>query len=164
VAVLTDVLAGSWSVTRAINGAADAFTGVANFTPGVGRLWWRERGELRLGDYVGDAWRTYLIVPCGDAWEVRFDDGRPFHALDLRSGGCEAVHPCGPDIYRGVYALAEPDRFTVTWRVTGPGRDDTIASDYRRLGSGSGPPQGLNADHLRRDRAARRSPSTRTSA
>jgi hypothetical protein len=145
VALLSAYLPGAWSVTRVINGGADGFTGSACFEPdGGGGMCWRERGRLRLGGYDGEARRTYLIVPDGDAWLVRFDDGRPFHSLQLSGGRAEAEHLCGPDVYRGVYELRDEDSFTVVWTVSGPGRADTISSVYRR--------------------AARRSPSARTSA
>jgi hypothetical protein len=144
-AVLSAFLPGAWSVHRAINDGADAFSGTATFAPDAGgALRWEEHGRLRLGGYDGEAHRTYLIVPDGQAWEVRFDDGRPFHALDLSAGRAEAEHLCGPDTYRGVYELGGDDAFTVVWTVTGPGRADTISSVYRR--------------------AARMSPSARTSA
>jgi hypothetical protein len=134
-ALLSAFLPGDWSVTRTINDGDDGFAGTATFAPddgGDGALRWQERGRLRLGGYDGEAHRTYLIVPDGHAWQVRFDDGRPFHPLDLSDGRGEAEHLCGPDTYRGVYEILGADHFTVTWTVTGPGRADTIASDYRR--------------------------------
>jgi hypothetical protein len=151
VAVLSDLVAflcGEWSVRRVINDGADGFTGTASFSARGDALRWSERGRLRLAGYAGPARRTYLIVPDGEAWAVRFDDGRPFHPLDLRRGHAEVEHLCGPDTYRGVYDVAGADRFSVTWVVTGPGRADTIVSDYRR-------------DECR---DARMSPSARTSA
>ena len=99
---------------------------------------WRETGRLALGDYRGEAHRTLLIGrgTGSGTWEVRFNDGRPFHPLDLRSGRWAAEHRCGRDLYRGVYATPDRDRLTVRWQVTGPGRADSIVSDYRRA---SGP-------------------------
>jgi hypothetical protein len=128
-------LLGRWSLRREINDGEGAFVGDALFTAdGTSGLRWRETGRLALGGYVGEAHRTLLIGPGprSGTWEVRFDDGRPFHPLDLRSGRWEAEHQCGPDLYRGVYATPGADRLTVRWRVTGPGRADTIVSDYRR--------------------------------
>jgi hypothetical protein len=144
-ALLSEFLPGAWSVTRVINGGGDGFEGIATFTPdGDGALSWSERGRLRLEGYDGQARRTYRIVPDGDAWQVRFDDGRPFHPLDLGGGRAEVEHQCGPDRYRGVYELLGQDAFTISWTVDGPGRADAISSVYRR--------------------AARMSPSARTSA
>jgi hypothetical protein len=145
VALLSDFLPGAWSVDRVINDGDGDFVGTAAFEPAAdGVLHWHELGRLRLNGYDGEAHRTYLLVPDRDAWAVQFDDGRPFHPLDLAGGRGEALHLCGPDTYRGVYEIVGDDRFTVTWTVTGPGRADVIASDYRR--------------------AARMSPSARTSA
>ena len=132
---LPSFLLGDWSLRRVINDGEGTFDGVARFTAdGAGGVLWHETGRLALGDYAGEAHRTLSIAPdleAGSGWQVRFDDGRPFHALDLRCGRCRVEHRCGRDVYRGVYA-AEPDRLTVRWRVTGPGRADTIASAYRR--------------------------------
>jgi hypothetical protein len=147
VAVLSDLaafLGGEWAAHRVINDGTGGFAGTATFSPAGEHLHWCERGRLHLHGYAGEARRAYLIVPDGEAWAVRFDDGRPFHGLDLRTGRAEAEHLCGPDTYRGVYEIVGDDRFTVTWTVTGPGRADTIATVYRR--------------------AARVSPSARTSA
>ncbi len=130
-------LLGEWSIARMINGGAGRFQGHASFvvdprSPAV--LIWREHGHLRLGAHDGPAARTLRIEPAGAAsWEVRFDDGRPFHLLDLTGGVCDATHLCGADTYRGRYEIEGPDRFTVTWRVTGPHKDDEIASVYERL-------------------------------
>ena len=137
-------LTGAWSVDRVINGGTGRFAGTATFEPCEAGLSWHERGRLRLGGYDGEAHRSYLIVADGDIFQVRFDDGRPFDPLYLRSGRAEVEHLCGPDTYRGVYEIDGSDAFAVTWTVTGPGRADTIASDYRR--------------------AARMSPSVRTNA
>lgn len=82
-----------------------------------------------------EAHRTLLVVP-GDrppAWQVNFDDGRPFHPLDLRAGRADVEHLCGPDTYRGAYEVTGPAAFTTRWHVTGPGRDDTIVTAYRKL-------------------------------
>ena len=72
------------------------------------------------------------IVPDGAGWLVRFADGRPFHPLDLREGGCAVAHPCGEDRYEGEYRVAGPDELEVRWRLRGPAKDGRIASRYRR--------------------------------
>jgi hypothetical protein len=136
---------GRWSVRRAINGDAGRFTGTAEFTrQDSGATRWHESGELTLGAHRGPAWRTLELGPGGDRdgpWLVRFDDGRPFHDLDLSAGLWEPEHLCGPDVYRGRYEVLGADRLRVTWQVTGPGRADTIVSDYRRL---AGEPDGAD--------------------
>lgn len=64
---------------------------------------------------------------------MRFDDGRPFHPLDLRAGRADVEHLCGSDTYRGTYVVAGAEAFSTRWRVTGPGRDDAIVTAYRKL-------------------------------
>jgi hypothetical protein len=121
-----------------INRGEGHFEGRASFAAdprSPAALIWHERGHLRLGAHDGPAGRTLRIEPARGAWEVRFDDGRSFHRLDLAGGACEATHLCGPDTYRGRYEIESPDRFTVTWRVTGPRKDDLIESVYDRLES-----------------------------
>ena len=132
-------LSGHWTVHRTINGDTAAsgghFDGTAQFTVTAdGVIAWEEHGQLTLGSHAGPARRALSLHPAADRWEVRFDDGRPFHDLDLRAGTWTAEHLCGADVYRGMFSTdnGRPGHFTITWRVTGPGRDDTIVSDYRR--------------------------------
>ncbi|MDQ8043671.1 MAG: DUF6314 family protein [Solirubrobacteraceae bacterium] len=127
-------LAGTWSVDRDINDGQGAFTGTATFEPQPGgTVRWAEEGSLQLGDFTGPATRVLFLHPA-DPWEVRFDDGRLFHPLDLSGGGFAAEHPCGPDLYRGTYDPRSDDELLVHWHVTGPGREDDIVSRYRRVG------------------------------
>ena len=137
-AELAGWLRGEWSITRVINGGAGRFDGRARFTPDPhepAALVWQERGRLRLGRHAGPAERTLRIEPAAPAgtWLLRFADGRLFHALELTGGRCEATHLCGADVYRGAYLIEGEDRFTVTWRVRGPRKDDVIESAYDRL-------------------------------
>lgn len=128
-------LPGTWEVQRALEDAAvgaGTFSGTATFTPGDGGIAWEEHGRLRLGDYDGPARRVLSIVAHDGAWVVRFEDGRHFHPLDLRTGGCRVSHPCGADAYAGEYMVLGPDRLDVRWRVRGPGKDQRIDSRYRR--------------------------------
>lgn len=133
----TDLLAwldGEWSIARAINGRAEAFTGTARFTrEDADRTRWEERGHLVLDNYSGPASRTLTVVREGDSYNVCFSDGRPFHALDLGTDRCDAEHPCGDDLYRGTYAIESDDVLRVTWHVDGPRKRDLIESVYRRL-------------------------------
>jgi hypothetical protein len=129
-------LPGEWTVTRVINDGAGRFEGRASFVSDPDSplsLIWHEHGRLRLAGHDGPAGRTLRIEPAGrGTWEVRFADGSPFHRLDLSSGSDDVTHPCGADVYRGRYEIQAPDRFTVTWRVTGPRKDDLIVSVYER--------------------------------
>jgi hypothetical protein len=123
-------LTGDWSIDRDINGGGGTFVGRAAFTPQAdGTLRWHETGELTLDGATVPTYRTLSIDAAG---QVRFDDGRPFHVLALVDGACDAFHPCAPDEYEGRYVVVDDDTFDVTWRVRGPGRDDTIISRYAR--------------------------------
>jgi hypothetical protein len=129
-------LPGEWTVTRVINHGAGHFNGRARFTPDLAcpaTLIWHEHGRLRLGAHEGPAERTLRIESAAaGAWEVRFADGRPFHPLDLATGSDDVTHLCGEDTYHGRYAVEGPDRFTVTWRASGPRKDDLIETRYDR--------------------------------
>ncbi|WP_026909715.1 DUF6314 family protein [Patulibacter minatonensis] len=132
-------LPGVWQIDRQVHdGRAredGRFTGTATFLLQDQGLSWVERGTLRLGTFEGSATRTMAIVPArsGPApWEVRFDDGRPFHPLDLRGGSCPVDHPCGEDHYAGWVRVEHEGLMVVSWRVTGPTKDHTILTRYTR--------------------------------
>ncbi|MDO8188648.1 DUF6314 family protein [Conexibacter sp. JD483] len=130
-------LAGRWNVARELRdgGETGSFEGVAVFAPdaaGSG-LVWDEEGEIAFGAMNGRAQRRLLVVPGPDGWEVRFDDGRPFHPLDLTSAPRPVRHDCGEDLYIGRFDLHAAGAFDVTWTVTGPRKDQLIVSRYRRL-------------------------------
>ena len=132
-------LEGRWRIARTITdlraGRDAAFTGTALIArdpeAGDGSLTWHEDGRLVSAAHAGRAERRLRIVPAGPAWEVLFADGRPFHPLDLRTGRCEVLHPCGADRYAGLYALAADGALRIEWRVTGPAKDMLIAGAYR---------------------------------
>ncbi len=151
-------LLGGWTIEREIDdrlgGRRGTLRGTATFRARDERLEWLERGTLRIGDLETAATRRLWIVPAGTApeagetggtdpstpptahgagrWEVRFEDGRPFHPLDLRDGGCAVDHPCRDDHYAGSYAVLGRDAFRARWRVVGPRKDQLISSLYRR--------------------------------
>jgi hypothetical protein len=132
-AALPAWLIGEWSIERDIDDGRGAFDGTATFTEQPdGAVRWSEDGTMRLDAFTGPVTRVLFLHPAAP-WEVRFDDGNLFHPLDLSEGRCEVEHLCGPDVYRGLYEPVSSDEFLVRWAVTGPGRDDTIVSRYRRL-------------------------------
>jgi hypothetical protein len=141
---LAAFLRGEWDVERTVAderaGSSGGFEGVARFVarPGGG-LAWHESGRLRLDGHEGPARRELAVVPAdGGAWEVRFADGRPFHALDLRRGACPVAHDCAPDRYEGEVRVLGEAAFAVTWDVRGPGKAQRIESRYTRLGRAAG--------------------------
>jgi hypothetical protein len=122
-------LTGRWTVHRRLTDLETAtegtFVGVAEFDA-AGT--WSETGRLRFGAYDGEARRVLRIV----AGAVEFEDGRPFHPLDLSGGGCSVEHRCGEDRYAGEYVVVGPDELRVVWLVTGPRKRQVIESEYRR--------------------------------
>ncbi len=108
-------------------------TGTARFTPEPGGLRYTERGALIFGGYRGEATQSYgfRLVRPGMA-EVQFDDGRPFHNLDLGLGRAEIVHVCAPDEYHGRYGVISPDRWSLVWVIHGPRKQLRIGTLYTR--------------------------------
>jgi len=138
VADLRAYLAGAWEIERTLHdrrtGQQGYFAGRGIFAPGDGDpLAYEEQGRLALGGFETLAHQRYLYAfPTPHRAEVRFADGRPFHPLDL-SGGCwEAEHLCGRDLYRGRFQALAPGRWSVTWTVTGPRKDQRLESLFTR--------------------------------
>jgi hypothetical protein len=137
-----DYLSGDWNVVRRISdyrtGQVGSFRGTATFSPCAapesGRLLaYSESGELRLGSHRGPASRSLLVRDLDDGTaDVRFADGREFYRLDLRTGTCEAAHPCRADSYYVTVTRLTADRYTETWRVAGPAKDYELISTYTR--------------------------------
>lgn len=128
--------AGRWRIERRIedrlSGAGGRFDGEAVFVPEGERLIYRERGELRLGDGPGfTAERTYLWRDEGGRIAVDFADGRPFHAFDPGADPA-AHHLCIADDYRVRYDFSGWPEWRAEWTVTGPRKDYTMRSVYRR--------------------------------
>lgn len=91
-----------------------------------------EQGELRLG--AGPklrAERRYFWREDGAAFEVFFDDGRPFHRFTAAEPYAE--HACAPDHYSVRYELFNWPDWRSIWRVTGPRKDAVIESHFRPL-------------------------------
>lgn len=131
-------LAGHWTLDRDIEGEA-TFDGTASFSPHDSALRYLETGWMRLrGGTVFAARRGYLFGALAAGFEVRFDDAGAalFHRIELvEVAGLllgEAVHLCGEDRYRSRYAFAADGGFTVRHIVTGPRKDYTIRSRFRR--------------------------------
>lgn len=146
VADLLAFLAGRWTFERSIDdrraGRRGRAAGEARFEPigggagagagGAGGLRWTEHGRVVIGDFEGEFSRELAIVPDGDAWLVRFDDGRPFHPLDLRTGRCVVDHPCGADAYAGELRVLAGPELVVEWEVRGPAKAQRIVTRYGR--------------------------------
>ncbi|WP_327293606.1 MULTISPECIES: DUF6314 family protein [unclassified Streptomyces] len=133
-------LAGRWRVERSVYDLSEdrygRFRGTTDFVRGELGVGLRqvERGEFTWGGVTRPACREYLLEPAGDgAAFVRFADGRPFHALDLRDGRCVAGHPCAEDVYRGEFGVVGVDCWWVVWRVCGPAKDLRLVTLHHRI-------------------------------
>lgn len=139
-------LAGRWLVTRTVrdltSGDEGRFHGGTVFVPlEGGGLLHEESGRFTWRGVPRPAERTLRFLPGatpGTA-DVRFADGRPFHALDLTYGRYVAEHPCAADLYRGEFTVAGPDHWRTVWRVGGPAKDLVLTTDYARVVEGDTP-------------------------
>ncbi len=111
--------------------------GTADFTPDHDGIRFVERGLLMLPQARTEAQRTYRFVIDGDhRFSVFFADGRIFHRAEITAGTAWACHDCAPDTYHGRYRFSEPDRWSLSWRITGPRKDLVISTVFSRTGSG----------------------------
>lgn len=138
VADLRTYLAGAWEIRRIlednIRGERGSFVGQASFSPEDDTtLAYREDGRLALGGFETLAHQSYRYgFPARHLAEVRFADGRPFHSLDLSAGLWQAEHLCAADLYRGRFRAEGPERWSVTWTVTGPRKNQRLESLFTR--------------------------------
>jgi hypothetical protein len=134
-------LIGTWRFERAIRGrVADVpasggyeVLGTADFTPlPDGRIRWAEHGTLSWVGGSAPVERTLFLAPkpAPASWMVTFADGRDFHPWQVGA----VSHWCAPDSYDGVVATeaAATDAWTLSWTVTGPHKDYTMTTEYRR--------------------------------
>mgnify|MGYP006291481951 FL=1 len=141
VADLRAFFEGRWEIVRRIDdrraGTQHVMQGTGRFQPAASApatlvydeaVVWQPAGQTMTGT------RRYLIADiAGAAARVLFDDGRPFHALDLSAGTCPVHHDCPPDLYAGSYRLLDQDRFTIRWAVTGPRKDSVLFTTFTRM-------------------------------
>jgi hypothetical protein len=123
----TDLL-GVWQIARRLAdrraGGFGTVSGWLELTLVGSVVHWLELGTLHWGGNSYEVTRELHIVPGDPGWQVRFDDGRPFHPW--RPG--EVVeHPCRADLYRGLIRVnAGRTHMRVLWDVRGPAKDQRI--------------------------------------
>jgi hypothetical protein len=128
------LLEGGWDFSRRIP-AYGRMIGAASFTrTDETRFLYRENGLLKLEDGpVFESFRNYIYEFSQGRITVFFEDGRFFHTLDFESESrARGIHECGFDLYRGYYEFGDQDRFRLEWAVTGPKKDYTICTDFKR--------------------------------
>jgi hypothetical protein len=133
--VSLQTLEGRWRLSRVIrnaDGSEARLSGVTVFRRDGEGLVQEEEGWLTLpgGAAPLRATRRYLWTEGAGGLEVRFGDGRPFHAVPLGVARPEATHDCAPDVYRVAYDFADWPRWRAVWRVTGPRKNYVMTSDY----------------------------------
>ena len=137
---------GTWSLRRVVvhaDGGRSRVLGTAVFRSDPQGLRYSESGQMRHVPTRGrqvilSVQQRYLWSPgpCrsgADGIAVRFDDGRPFHDLTLGGQTSEAVHDCAPDRYVLHHDFAAWPDWQVICRVTGPRKDYTMRTRYRRI-------------------------------
>jgi hypothetical protein len=133
--VSLQALEGRWRLSRVIrnaDGSEAQLSGVTVFRRDGEGLVQEEEGWLTLpgGAAPLRAARRYRWAEAENGLEVRFEDGRPFHAVPLGIARPEAEHDCAPDVYRVAYDFADWPHWRAVWSVTGPRKDYVMTSDY----------------------------------
>ena len=138
-------LTGLWSIDRTVE-PGGRFAGTARFTPlSDGRLLYAETGTLRLPDGTElKAGNRYVYTLRDGAIEVTFADGgnAGAHFIDIAFSPTQTGvwplqaaggHLCRLDQYDAIFRLESPDRYTMTYVVSGPRKGYVSRSVYTRL-------------------------------
>ena len=133
--VLQDFV-GHWHLSRRIENALGpdgSLTGTAILQPRSGGLAYHEQGALRLGEAPPlAASRRYLWQARSDKIEVRFEDGRAFHAFDPAALLSAARHDCPPDLYLLYYDFSHWPNWRSSVKVSGPRKSYQMVTHYQR--------------------------------
>lgn len=134
---IAQYLNGSWSVARTIHDrrtdSRTPWSGTASFSPDDDALLYLENGTLTLDGNTLATSRSYIYKPQNaQNMDVFFDDGRPFHDLNLEQGTWHPRHLCGDDVYNGEFHVVDDNTLTIVWNITGPHKDIRITSTLRR--------------------------------
>jgi len=127
-----DAFIGSWRVRRTVidfnGGPPCVFSGQAVVTADA----FTESGEIRLGDRMLPASRSYRLQRQGDTVVVLRADSSAF--ISLGEQPSQAVqHDCGADVYLGRFFFRGPDEWAEAWRVNGPRKNYASLSRFHRL-------------------------------
>ncbi len=75
-----------------------------------------------------------FVIETSERFSVFFADGRFFHRAEIEAGRARVAHDCAPDAYQGRYRFLGPDRWRLSWGITGPRKDLAISSVFSRRG------------------------------
>lgn len=122
---------GHWLVSRRVNdlvgSASCVFSGAASITEDG----FSEDGEIRIGNRLLPASRTYRLETQNRCVHVfRGDD------LFIRLGGQPSQivhHRCGADSYVGRFLFRNRDEWVEVWRVKGPRKNYASIGRFNRL-------------------------------
>ena len=136
---LADFL-GRWAIDRKITnsiGPDGQLNGWAEFTTDDVGLVCTEHGTLQMqGQPPSAASRRTLWRTDGADIAVFFADGRAFHHFDPTAPRASTHHNCPPDLYPVQYDFSDWTEtapvWQTQWRVSGPRKDYTMQTHYRR--------------------------------
>jgi hypothetical protein len=139
-------LVGKWTIARAIedhrSGIRGSFEGSATLAEPASargglqeeRVRYDEAGELRFGNHMVQAHRSFDYVQLNDATVmIYFLDGRPFVDLDLRTGAWESTHVCDEDRHEIATLVRSRGVVEERWRVRGPATDYAATTIHTRI-------------------------------
>ena len=107
--------------------------GILTFTVSDDGLQADERGLMILPGQPPLTTERRTLWHCRAALiEVRFADGRPFHAFDPAAPHPAARHVCAADVYDVAYDFTRWPIWRSVWTVAGPGKDQVIATVHSR--------------------------------
>ncbi|TDT74901.1 hypothetical protein BDE40_1620 [Litoreibacter halocynthiae] len=138
-----DQFEGDWQLARIIedrrNDIEGRLSGTANFTRvGPLELLYAEEGELVYGQQAAMLatrryiWRGFEGEHAGKI-AVEFEDGRPFHLIELDRLMPDDDHHCDPDFYHVSYDFSRWPQWESIWRVVGPSKDYRMISRFQRV-------------------------------
>ena len=130
---------GEWEITKSIQDntgqSSGNFSGMARFTNhDDGTALYHEIGTLELikGQSMKAERRYRWLQETNGQITVQFQDGRPFHSIDVNETNPIGHHSCDPDTYEVLYNFSDWPNWRSTWRVTGPRKDYIMQSRFQR--------------------------------
>ena len=135
---------GKWTILREIRderenskGRMEGFAKFSAHPEEPNALIMEETGILQMvGAPALTANRKYIWRDAegGPVIDVRFEDGRPFHKIDLNKTMPFDTHICSPDLYEVSYDFRRWPSWIAQWRVTGPRKNYRLWSRFRYTG------------------------------